>query len=134
MRRLFLLLCLAIVPASSVHADECADAADQATMNDCADKSFKRSDAELNSLYRQIEQRLREDADTKKLLVAAQRAWVAFRDAECTFSSSATAGGSAYPMVHSMCLDGLTKARNEGLKAYLDCEEGDLSCAVPPAN
>jgi len=68
-----------------------------ACAQDDAEAAFKRSDKKLNELYRQIEGRLKDDADTKKLLVAAQRAWVGFRDAECTFATSESAGGSVYP-------------------------------------
>src|SRR5690606_26589281 len=92
-------------------AADCADAKDQATMNECAARSFKASDARLNTLYREIEQRLGTDADARHRLVAAQRAWVSFRDAECGFSASAVEGGSAYPMIYAMCRDDLTTAR-----------------------
>ena len=50
--------------------------------------AYKKADAELNVLYRQITARLKDDKATTELLVAAQRAWVAFRDAECAFSAS----------------------------------------------
>ncbi len=66
--------------------------------------------------------------------MATQRAWVAFRDAECDFQTSAVAGGSAAPMIHAMCLDSQTKRRIEDFKTYLNCEEGDMSCPVPAAN
>ena len=117
-----------------VSADDCADNADQATMNACAAQSFEKSDKELNGLYKQIETRLADEADAKRLLVAAQRAWIAFRDAECKFSSSAVAQGSAYPMVAAQCRDKLTKDRIGDFKTYLSCEEGDLSCPVPASD
>ncbi|NEV15157.1 urease-associated protein [Rhizobium sp. SEMIA 4088] len=103
-------------------------------MNECADKSFKKSDADLNGVYKQIEQRLKDNADTKKLLVTAQRAWVAFRDAECTFQTSGSSQSSIYPMVYSMCLDTVTQSRVRTLEAYLNCAEGDTSCPVPAGN
>ncbi|WP_348632828.1 lysozyme inhibitor LprI family protein [Rhizobium sp. BK068] len=58
-----------------------------------------------------------------ELAVSAQRSWVAFRDAECTSSSSRVAGGSVYPMVYSTCLDGLTQSRTKELKAYLNARK-----------
>lgn len=116
-------------------ADECDNAqGGQAGLNECYDKLFKKSDVELNKLYKEIEARLKDDPDTKKLLVTAQRSWVAFRDAECNFQASGSSGGSVAPMIYSMCLDGLTKSRIDDLKGYLQCEEGDLSCPVPAAN
>jgi len=122
------------MPPFAFAQDKCADAEDQATMNECADASFKESDKKLNELYKQIEARLSDDADTKKLLVQAQRDWVKFRDAECSFQTAGSAGGSAIPMLIAMCMDGLTQSRINDFEGYLNCEEGDLSCAVPAAN
>jgi uncharacterized protein YecT (DUF1311 family) len=117
----------------AAHADECKDAQDQATMTKCAEKAYKASDAKLNALYHKIEKRLGDD-DAKRLLVKAERAWIAFRDAECGFAASTVTGGSAYPMIQAMCLDDLTQKRIADFQQYLNCEEGDMSCPVPPAN
>ncbi|MFJ2461898.1 lysozyme inhibitor LprI family protein [Pseudomonas neuropathica] len=114
-------------------AVDCANASDQATMNQCAGQDFKAADKELNTVYQQITGRLKDNPDGKKLLVSAQRAWLGFRDAECKFSSSGVTGGSVYPWVYSSCLTGVTKLRVESLKQYLKCEEGDMSCPVPGA-
>lgn len=124
-----------IVSAPAAKADECDNATGgQAGLDQCYDKVFKKSDAELNKLYKQIEARLKDDAATTKLLVTAQRAWVAFRDSECNFQSAGASGGSIGPMIHSMCLDGLTQSRIKDFQGYLKCEEGDTSCPVPAAN
>src|SRR5262249_28129077 len=104
----------------------------QFEMNACAYEAFQKSDAELNALYQQVLKRLKNDTHARKRFVAAQRAWIAFRDAECTFVASPSTGGSVYPMVLSFCRDRLTNARVNDLKSYLRCEEGDLSCPVPP--
>jgi uncharacterized protein YecT (DUF1311 family) len=125
----------AIAIPTGATADECDNAqGGQAGLDECYDKVFKKSDAELNKLYKEIEARLKDDPDTKKLLVTAQRSWVAFRDTECDFQASGSSGGSVAPMIYSMCLDGLTKRRIEDFGGYLQCEEGDLSCPVPVAN
>ncbi|MDQ0320614.1 uncharacterized protein YecT (DUF1311 family) [Pararhizobium capsulatum DSM 1112] len=131
---LLLIALLALSPATSAFADDCDNALDQASMNECAGAAYKKSDTELNSLYKQIQGRLKNDPDTLKLLVAAQRSWIAFRDAECTFSDSSAAEGSVYPMIYAQCLDGMTQTRTESLKGYLNCEEGDMSCPVPAAD
>ena len=120
-----------MLPAGA-HADECADAEDQATMNECAAKDLQAADAELNSLYHQIRQRIVDDVDTRNLLRDAERAWVAFRDAECTFATSSTAGGSIWPMEYDACLTGLTQQRIEQFQGYLSAQEGDLG-PLPPA-
>ncbi|GLQ55439.1 lysozyme inhibitor LprI family protein [Devosia nitrariae] len=133
MKRALLTIAFITLMLPSAQAQECEDAEDQATMTACAEQAYEASDAELNALYREIEARLGDDADTKELLVEAERAWLAFRDAECAFSSSGTAGGSVYPMIQAMCLDTQTQTRISELQDYLACEEGDLGCPVPRA-
>lgn len=130
-------LLLALTPfLFSPHAHaavDCANASDQATMNQCAGQEFKSTDKELNVVYQQITGRLKDNPDRKKLLVGAQRAWIGFRDTECKFSASGVEGGSVYPLIYSNCLTAVTKARIEALKQYLECQEGDMSCPVPGA-
>lgn len=132
MRRLLLLALLAVAPTSAAHAEDCSEARTQADMNVCADKSYKQADAELNALYKEIKDRLAGAPEAAKQLVAAQRAWVAFRDAECSFAASGVSGGSIYPTVYAGCLEDLTLARVADFKTFLSCLEGDLSCPVPP--
>ncbi|MHC1551506.1 lysozyme inhibitor LprI family protein [Phyllobacterium sp. K27] len=122
------------MPVFSFAADKCVDAEDQATLTQCADASFKKSDKKLNDLYKEIENRLKDDADTKKLLVQSQRDWGKFRDAECAFQTAGAAGGSIMPMLVVMCRDGLTQSRVKDFEGYLKCEEGDMSCPVPADN
>ncbi|MGZ2747761.1 lysozyme inhibitor LprI family protein [Burkholderia stagnalis] len=125
-------LLLSLAMAANAHAQaNCANAPDQAAMSACADRAYKKSDAELNRAYQAVTARVRDNRPLSDKLVSAQRAWVAYREAECGFSSAGAEGGSVYPMVVSMCLDDLTKARLESLQGYLSCEEGDLACPVP---
>lgn len=120
---------------SAAQADQCMDQAeDQATMTRCAAQGYQTSDTELNRLFHEIRQRLGDDSDTRQLLRGTEHAWIAFRDAECGFAASGVDGGSAYAMVYDMCLDGLTQRRIDEFRQYLNCEEGDLSCPVPPAD
>ena len=98
------------------------------------DVAFKKSDKKLNELSKQIEARLKDDADTKKLFVQVQRDWVKFRDAECRFQTAGLVGGSVMPMLVAQCMDGLTQSRINAFEGYLNCKEGDLSCPVPAAN
>ncbi|MGY3176375.1 uncharacterized protein YecT (DUF1311 family) [Pseudomonas sp. TE12234] len=127
----FLLALTPLMFTTLAHAVGCDNAADQATMNQCAAQQHAAADKELNALYQQITTRLKANPDSKKLLVSAQRSWIAFRDAECKFSASGVEGGSVYPLVYGNCITALTKARVETFKTYLKCQEGDLSCPVP---
>ena len=119
------------VAATPTARAECDGGLPQDGLNDCALRELDAADAALNAEYRQIVARLAGAAEARQLLIKAQRAWVAFRDAECTFSESDTQGGSIHPMMDSMCRTGLTKARTKNLRRYLNCKEGDLSCPVP---
>lgn len=122
----------ALAGSGIAHADCADDAATQSELDDCASQSFAKSDRALNGLYREIMQRLGKDTDEGRMLIAAQRAWIAFRDAECDFAASGVEGGSIYPMTVVNCRDTLTQRRIDDLKFYLSCEEGDTSCPVPP--
>lgn len=125
-------LVFSLAMAASVHAQtNCANASDQAAMSACAERAYQKSDAELNRAYQAVTARLRDNRALSERLASAQRAWVAYRDAECGFSSAGAQGGSVFSMVMSTCLDDLTRARTESLQGYLSCEEGDLACPVP---
>ncbi|ROM76883.1 MULTISPECIES: lysozyme inhibitor LprI family protein [Pseudomonas] len=129
-------LLLALTPLlfiSPAQADDCANAMTQGDMNQCSAQEYKAADKELNDLYKQITGRLKDNPEAKQMLVKAQRAWIAFRDAECDFSASGVEGGSVYPLIYSTCMTTQTKTRVEAFKAYLNCKEGDLSCPVPEA-
>lgn len=117
--------------AVSAHADDCSKASTQTAMNACAAQSAKAADIQLNQLYGQIQARLKDSPTGRTHLVAAQRAWIAFRDAECSFAASAVEGGSIMPMIHSNCMENVTRKRIADFKQYLSCPEGDVSCPVP---
>jgi uncharacterized protein YecT (DUF1311 family) len=80
----------------------------QMEMNACAGLAYEQADKLLNQVYRKL--------DRTAELVAAQRAWITFRDAECTYQASAYEGGSMQPMVYAGCLQSLTEDRIEQLE------------------
>ena len=106
---------LSLVPALADEADgiDCNNAMTQTDMNICADKDYRKADAELNRTYKKTMTGL--DAHSRDLLKAAQREWIKFRDAECTYQSAQNEGGSIYPMVYAGCLTTLTQARTKQL-------------------
>ncbi len=117
--------------APLAHAD-CASATTQAAMNTCAAADFARADAALNATYAEVMARLARDEQGRARLVAAERAWIAYRDAQCDFESNDTAGGSIHPMLVLQCRATLTQSRDRQLLTFLHCQEGDLACPVPP--
>lgn len=133
MRMVLIAVCILVthLPLPAL-AQDCTNAVSQAAMNACAAAEYKRSDAALNATYKELIRRRDGNDAAIRLLAAAQRAWLTFRDAECEFSTSGSEGGSVYPMLVSSCRAALTDARVEGLRGYLECQEGDLSCPVMP--
>lgn len=81
----------------------------QAEMNEEADASYRKADAALNASYKKLTAKL--DAEGVKKLREAQRAWIAFRDAEAEAVSDDYRGGSMRPMIHSGILERLTRER-----------------------
>ncbi|WP_193213844.1 lysozyme inhibitor LprI family protein [Luteolibacter marinus] len=108
---LALLLSATCVPAI-------APAQSQAEMNAEAAAAFEKADKELNQVYVKVMREL--DDESKQRLKVAQRAWVAFRDAEATFRADAEArGGSMWPMIHEGIRGRLTAQRVKSLKELL---------------
>lgn len=114
---------------ASAHASDCADAQTQQQLNQCFQQAYAQADARLNAQFEQILGRLQEDVVATRDLRRAQRAWLAYRDAECRFASPVQ--GSAAGMVLTQCLARLTRQRSDDFQRYLQCKEGDLSCRLP---
>ncbi|MDX8504532.1 lysozyme inhibitor LprI family protein [Mesorhizobium captivum] len=131
MRRLFLsagLVLLATIPAA--WGQECDRNDDsQSMMTICANTDYEAADAKLNAAYKEIVGG--NDEKANKLLQTAQRAWIAFRDAECAYSTADSEGGSIHPMEVSECLTEITNQRTKQLTSGPNCQDGDPSCASP---
>jgi uncharacterized protein YecT (DUF1311 family) len=86
----------------------------QQSMNRCAELSYQQADKKLNQAYKQLTAKL--EAPRVKKLVAAQQAWIKFRDASCKFESSEVEGGSMEPLIFSGCLTRTTEVRIKELQ------------------
>jgi uncharacterized protein YecT (DUF1311 family) len=130
----FNLLCLmvaSIACSTDAFAVDCnnppggTDLASAQTNYQCAEKDRVAADAKLNQVYKKLTGLLKDDPEQettpKSQVVAAQRAWVAFRDAECDFRTSLNGGARQWLIVnHSQCLTELTTERTKVLQGYLD--------------
>ena len=130
MRSLAFALSVAMIGVSTpALAQDCAPTDDtQMCLNARAGAEYRAEDEKLNKAYGEIMKRLSDSPEVRKLLQTAQRAWIAFRDAECEFATNSSKGGSIYPMALLGCKLSLTQARTEQLNAYLNCEQGDPAC------
>lgn len=131
MKRVSLLLTSLLFSATAL-ANECEKANTQTESNECYDAQYKKNDRLLNQSYKRVLKIA--TPEQQDLLRQAQLAWIKVRDADCKFVSSGSEGGSVGPMIHSICLSDRTKERTAFLESLTLCEEGDLSCPLPPQN
>lgn len=84
-----------------------------------ADAWFKKADAELNQVYKTVLAKI-SDPQQKQELEKAQKAWVAFRDADAQFRAGVSSGGgSSYTTDMLGNMAEMTDARTKDLKALL---------------
>ncbi|OWJ58115.1 lysozyme inhibitor LprI family protein [Paraburkholderia caledonica] len=89
----------------------------------CASAMLKRNDALMNSTYRKLVRVLKDEPGderyAKSQVIAAQRAWVAFRDSECDFRVSLAGGARQWSEVNrTECMSELTMDRTDALSKY----------------
>ncbi len=101
----------------------------QMQLDQCAGQDFTAADAKLNALYKMMMSKY--DAANSALLKSSERAWIAYRDAQCDFATNGTAGGTINPMMDTICRTDKTNARIKELNAQLHCAEGNLDCNAP---
>src|SRR5690606_35656024 len=132
MMKRYLIAGAALLLSANALAEECANATTQLEMNTCTAHQYQAADKKLNQTYQAAIKRA--EAPQRELLKKAQQAWIALRDADCNFIGSGTDGGSVQPMIISQCLSEKTVEREAFLASLMQCEEGDLSCPLPPGN
>jgi uncharacterized protein YecT (DUF1311 family) len=86
-----------------------ADAVDP-NMQACALDEAARQDATLNAVYKKLMAAL-DEPDQKAALKTAERAWIAYRDAECDFQYGGKDGGTDGRLRADECLTTLTHDR-----------------------
>jgi len=90
----------------------------QAAMNAQARSEFVQAAAELNRTYEALLTKL-PDAEGKEKLKKAQRAWLAFRDAEAAFAADKVRAGSMAPTLRYETITELTRQRIKQLETGL---------------
>ncbi|MFN3868295.1 MAG: lysozyme inhibitor LprI family protein, partial [Hyphomicrobiaceae bacterium] len=110
---------------------DCANASSTLEMNFCADKDFTAADKALNAAYQRALKAVPGMADGasdrfsarnwEKALRDSQRAWLAYRDAECREHIPMFWGGGTGTTVAVIgCLTALTNARTKELRESYD--------------
>ncbi|QBK31284.1 lysozyme inhibitor LprI family protein [Roseitalea porphyridii] len=114
---------------------DCDDAGNlpQQGMNWCAYQDWQRADRALNADWPLVVDAMKEmdgfaaesfpeQANGHDSLLEAQRAWITYRDGQCTAEGARFAGGSLRPLIENSCKAALTRKRTEELLLML--EEG----------
>jgi uncharacterized protein YecT (DUF1311 family) len=119
------MIALAILASVALN---CKDPSSQAEMTQCAAQEFRGEDAALNKQWAVTSRKMKDydkDRDANSYdkrpgyyaaLLAAQQAWLKFRDAHCVSTGYVMRGGSAEPMMVNGCLATLTRARTKQLR------------------
>ena len=113
-------------------AEDCGDKPSQTAMTMCQGALAEAAGAEMSRVWKSAQAAMQQadrDQDTPppksepgyaQALLASQRAWLAFRDAECRIESYEWRGGSMAPFTENQCMTELTKARTQQLRAMLN--------------
>ena len=113
---------LLVMPAHAHEALNCKDPQDQNSMTQCAAQDFEKADKALNEIWPRLKADAQgNDEGTGKTeyvdaLLVSQRAWLAFRDAECAWQAMEMHGGSGEPMLLYGCQARLTQQRVKQLQ------------------
>lgn len=119
-----ILIALALA-AQAAHDPRC-DSPRTPDLMACAGADWNRADAAMNAEYRRVMAQMKDqdahpqpDATTgptyAATLLASQRAWLAFRDAECANEGYKFRGGTMQNLEAVSCKANLTKARTKQL-------------------
>jgi uncharacterized protein YecT (DUF1311 family) len=112
----------------------CGEYGSQAEMNGCFAKEAQDADARLSATYRKLLSRIKDNKIALANAVAAERAWVAFRDAQLAAlwpvasDTEIQSLGTVHPMCYAMERKAMTEERIKQLRQQMKSKEGDV-CA-----
>jgi uncharacterized protein YecT (DUF1311 family) len=96
----------------------------QSEMNTEAAEDFTKADRVLNETYKAVVEQV--DEESRVLLKSAQKAWIAYRDAEAKFQADLEArGGSMYPLSLMAYKTTLTQQRTAELEQLLESKDSE---------
>jgi uncharacterized protein YecT (DUF1311 family) len=119
-----------------VQRKPCSDAKTQLASNECFAQLYQETDAQLNVEYNRVVAFMKRNLATAQeqnsatqitynetamdKLLAAQRAWLAYRDANCNSVKFQYEGGSIEPAIWSACMAETTQQRITTLTTAYD--------------
>jgi uncharacterized protein YecT (DUF1311 family) len=121
--------------------ESCGSLHTQSEMNDCAAAEAHKAEEALNSTYQEVLGKLKSDKTAVVRMVAAEEAWVAFRDAELAADWPVADGqnpnllyGSVHPFCYYSERIALTLARLKTLRDRMKHEEEGDVCSIAIAS
>jgi uncharacterized protein YecT (DUF1311 family) len=125
-----LIASLPVLAQDSAQYSACNEKAKtQMEMNACASEEAARADADLNDVYRKVLAQAGKQEEAVTKIKAAERAWIAYRDAYMDAMYPAknkqAEYGSIYPMEADLLRAKLTKRQVTALKELLQQYSGD---------
>ncbi len=121
-----LLLSMSAATAGSAPAFKCNPNGNQPEINQCAADDYAAADKKLNLAWQRLLSAHKHEGNINGLLKKAQKAWMAFRDAEvaamfaCDEGASGSCFGSMYNTSYHQAMTELTNARTQRLVEYFD--------------
>jgi len=79
---------------------------------------FEKADKQLNEVYQKVLKSMEDDI-AKQKLIAVQKAWIKYRDAQAELDADSERGGSLANQILAESETTMTKARTAELKKYL---------------
>jgi uncharacterized protein YecT (DUF1311 family) len=115
---LLTVLLFAGAPSFSQHMNEsdspCVNAGSTVDAVECLSKAKVSSDAELNSLYQEIRKRL--EGDDANRLIATEKLWIQYRDANCEAERALYGLGTGAWPAYLGCIEAMTRERTTELR------------------
>jgi uncharacterized protein YecT (DUF1311 family) len=115
---LFLFLLFTAAPSFSQHMNErdspCANVVPTSDSVECLSKAKVSSDAKLNSLYQELRKRL--EGDDANRLIATEKLWIQYRDANCEAERALYGLGTGPGPAYLACLEAMTRERTKELR------------------
>ena len=120
-----LVLLLATTAATAGEEIKCKPDGTQIELNQCSLDDYTAADKKLNDTWKKLMAKFKSDKTATAKLKTAQKAWIAFRDAELEAqfacdAKDAPCWGSMEPMLRNGVMQELTEARTERLQKYID--------------
>ncbi len=115
---------------NNLHVNQYEPQVTQYDMNVESCSSYRAADEQMNATYKEILKKYNDEPIFLETLKKAQRAWLAFRDAEMVArypeEDKQYHYGSVYPMCRCAEIAYLTQQRIDMLREWVTAEEGDV--------